>query len=88
MPALKVLIHVCYSEGTWSDLTLREIGVMFCGLDYAAVSQRVRRIQRRAETDKKLRRVFTILNVEIRPQFPHTACHLIAQVIPNAFGLR
>ena len=63
VPALKVLIHVCYSEGTWSDLTLREIGVMFCGLDYAAVSQRVRRIQRRAETDKKLKGVFEILNV-------------------------
>jgi len=46
-----------------SGLTLREIGVMFGGLDYAAVSQRVRRIQRRAETDTKLRRVFTILNV-------------------------
>jgi hypothetical protein len=46
-----------------SGLTLREIGVMFGGLDYAAVSQRVRRMQRRAETDKKLRKVFKILNV-------------------------
>jgi len=46
-----------------SGLTLREIGVMFGGLDYAAVSQRVRRMQRRAETDKKLRRVLEILNV-------------------------
>ena len=63
VPALKVLTHVCYSEGTWPDPTLREIGVMFCGLDYAAVSQRVRRIQRWAETDKKLRGVFEILNV-------------------------
>jgi putative transposase len=46
-----------------SGLTLREIGSMFGGLDYAAVSQRIRRIQKRAETDKKLKRTFEILNV-------------------------
>jgi putative transposase len=46
-----------------SGLTLREIGSMFGGLDYAAVSQRIRRIQKRAERDKKLKRTFEILNV-------------------------
>ena len=46
-----------------SGLTLREIGEMFGGLDYAAVSQRVHRIQRRAETDRKLRKIFETLNV-------------------------
>jgi hypothetical protein len=46
-----------------SGLTLREIGSMFGGLDYAAVSQRIRRIQKRAETDKKLKRTFEMLNV-------------------------
>lgn len=46
-----------------SGLTLREIGSLFGGMDYAAVSQRIRRIQKRAETDKKLRRRFEILNV-------------------------
>ena len=35
VPALKVLTNVRYSK-----VTLREIGVMFCGLDYAAVSHR------------------------------------------------
>jgi len=46
-----------------SGLTLREIGSLFGGMDYAAVSQRIRRIQKRAETDKKLKRTFEILNV-------------------------
>jgi chromosomal replication initiation ATPase DnaA len=46
-----------------SGLTLREIGSLFGGMDYAAVSQRVRRIQKRAETDKQLQRAFEILNV-------------------------
>jgi putative transposase len=46
-----------------SGLTLREIGAMFGGLDYAAVSQRIRRIQERVKKDKKLERTFEILNV-------------------------
>jgi hypothetical protein len=36
---------------------------MFGSLDYAAVSQRIRRIQKRAEEDKKLKRTFEMLNV-------------------------
>jgi chromosomal replication initiation ATPase DnaA len=44
-------------------LTLREIGSLFSGMDYAAVSQRIRRIQKRAERDKKLKRKFEMLNV-------------------------
>jgi putative transposase len=46
-----------------SGLTLREIGSMFGGLDYAAVGQRIRRIQKRAEEDKKLKCTFEMLNV-------------------------
>jgi chromosomal replication initiation ATPase DnaA len=46
-----------------SGLTLREIGSMFGGMDYAAVSQRIRRIQKRAESDKKLKRTLEMLNV-------------------------
>jgi chromosomal replication initiation ATPase DnaA len=46
-----------------SGLTLREIGSMFGGMDYAAVSQRVRRVQKRAETDSKLKRTLEMLNV-------------------------
>jgi chromosomal replication initiation ATPase DnaA len=46
-----------------SDLTLREIGSLFGGLDYAAVSQRIRRVQNRAERDKKLKQTFQMLNV-------------------------
>jgi chromosomal replication initiation ATPase DnaA len=46
-----------------SGLTLREIGSLFGGMDYAAVSQRIRRIQKCAETDKQLQRVFEMLNV-------------------------
>ena len=46
-----------------SGRTLREIGSMFGGLDYAAVSQRIRRIQKRAEEDKKLRCTLKMLNV-------------------------
>ena len=46
-----------------SGLTLREIGSMFGGMDYAAVSQRIRRIQKRAATDKKLKRTLEMLNV-------------------------
>src|SRR5438309_10134356 len=39
-----------------SGLTLREIGSMFGGIDYAAGSQRIRRIHKWAATDKKLKR--------------------------------
>jgi putative transposase len=46
-----------------SGLTLREIGSMFGGMDYAAVSQRIRRIQKRTETDRKLKRTLKMLNV-------------------------
>jgi chromosomal replication initiation ATPase DnaA len=46
-----------------SGLTLREMGSMFGGMDYAAISQRVRRIQKRAETDRKLKRTLKTLNV-------------------------
>jgi REP element-mobilizing transposase RayT len=46
-----------------SGLTLREIGSMFGGMDYAAVSQRIRRIQKQAETNKKLKHVLAMLNV-------------------------
>jgi putative transposase len=46
-----------------SGLTLREIGSMFGGMDYAAVSQRIRRIRKRAEADKKLKDTLEILNV-------------------------
>lgn len=46
-----------------SGLTLREIGSMFGGMDYAAVSQRIRRIRKRAQRDKKLERAVEMLNV-------------------------
>ncbi len=46
-----------------SGLTLREIGMMFGGIDYAAVSQRIRRIEKRAETDNRLRQTLKILNI-------------------------
>jgi chromosomal replication initiation ATPase DnaA len=46
-----------------SGLTLREIGTTFGRMDYAAVSQRIRRIRERAENDQKLKRTFEILNV-------------------------
>ena len=38
---------------------------MFGGMDYAAVSQRIRRIQKRAETDKKLKRTLKMLTTPI-----------------------
>jgi len=46
-----------------SGLTLREIGSMFAGMDYAAVSQRIRRSQKCAQRDKKLKRTVEMLNV-------------------------
>ncbi len=50
-----------------SALTLREIGLLFGGIDYAAVSDRIRRVDREIETRKQLRRTCEILNLEIRP---------------------
>ena len=35
----------------------------FGGLDYAAVGQRIHRIQKHAEADKQLKRTFEMLNV-------------------------
>ena len=59
-----------------SDLTLREIGSLFGGMDYAAVSQRIRRIQKRAETDKKLQRAFEMLNVRYDLFFSSYICEV------------
>ncbi len=44
-------------------VTLREIGTLFGGLDYAAVSQRIRRTKERMRHDKKLRHTCEMLNV-------------------------
>ena len=46
-----------------TDLSLREIGSLFGGLDYAAVSQRIRRLRRRAKIEKKLKQTLQMLNV-------------------------
>jgi putative transposase len=44
-------------------LTLREIGQLFGGLDYAAVSQRIRRVYQEIAKGKRLRRICEMLNV-------------------------
>ena len=44
-------------------LTLREIGVLFGGIDYAAVRQRVRRVDQHMARHKQLRKTCEILNV-------------------------
>ena len=44
-------------------LTLREIGKLFGGIDYAAVSQRVRRLSQRIGKQKRLRTTCKMLNV-------------------------
>jgi len=44
-------------------LTLREIGVLFGGIDYAAVSQRVRRVDQHMAKHKQFRETCEILNV-------------------------
>ena len=44
-------------------LTLREIGLLFGGMDYAAVSQRVRRLDQAIAKVKQLRRTCEMLNV-------------------------
>ena len=45
------------------DLTLREIGLLFGGMDYAAVSQRIRRVEVRLRREKHLAKTCQILNV-------------------------
>ena len=45
------------------DLTLREIGSLFGGIDYAAVSQRIRRVEARMHRQKHLFKTCQILNV-------------------------
>jgi chromosomal replication initiation ATPase DnaA len=44
-------------------MTLREIGTLFGGMNYPAVSQRVRRVQKSITGDKRLRRLCQLLNV-------------------------
>jgi chromosomal replication initiation ATPase DnaA len=44
-------------------LTLREIGQLFGGIDYAAISQRVRRLNQRIGKRKRLRATCKMLNV-------------------------
>lgn len=44
-------------------LTLREIGLLFGGIDYAAVSDRIRRVNRDISRKKELRRICEILNL-------------------------
>jgi putative transposase len=46
-----------------SGLTLREIGSLFGGIDYAAVSERVRRVDQGIVTQKQLRKTCQILNI-------------------------
>jgi chromosomal replication initiation ATPase DnaA len=45
------------------ELTLREIGLLFGGIDYAAVSQRIRRVDARLRREKHLAKTCQILNV-------------------------
>jgi chromosomal replication initiation ATPase DnaA len=44
-------------------ITLREIGAFFGGLDYAAVSQRIRRLEQEIKTDGSLCKRCEMLNV-------------------------
>lgn len=44
-------------------VTLREIGGFFGGIDYAAISQRIRRTEQRMKMDKGLRKTCEMLNV-------------------------
>lgn len=46
-----------------SALSLREIGSLFGGMDYAAVSERIRRVSREIGKENKLRRTCEILNI-------------------------
>jgi chromosomal replication initiation ATPase DnaA len=39
------------------DLTLREIGTIFGGMDYAAVAQRIRRLERNKSLQSDLRKL-------------------------------
>ena len=47
-----------------SGLSLREIGSLFGGMDYGAVSERIRRVNRDQAKEKRLRRSCEILNIE------------------------
>ena len=49
-------------------LTLREIGLLFGGIDYAAVGDRIRRVDRNLTKRRQLRKTCEILNLEIRPR--------------------
>jgi REP element-mobilizing transposase RayT len=51
--AHNVAMWVLWGHGEFS---LREIGMLFGGIDYVAVSQRIRRTRERAKKDKKLNR--------------------------------
>jgi chromosomal replication initiation ATPase DnaA len=55
-----------------TGLTLREIGAALGGVDYAAVSVAVKRLEARAKRDRPLaalqRQVAELLNVEMSPQ--------------------
>ena len=44
-------------------VTLREIGALFGGMSYPAVSERVRRVEKSITGDKRLRRLCQLLNV-------------------------
>ena len=46
-----------------SGLTLREIGLLFGGMDYAAVGQRIRRMQQSISRTKQLRKTCQLLDV-------------------------
>jgi REP element-mobilizing transposase RayT len=53
----------------WSGMSLRDLGEAAGGMDYGAVSEAVRRLERRLSTDKKLRQIHykltnTILKIE------------------------
>ena len=59
-------------------VTLREIGALFGGMNYTAVSQRVRRVEKSITGDKRLRRLCQLLNVLTRPFSPFS---LLSKVI-------
>ena len=43
-------------------VTLREIGALFGGMNYPAVSERVRRVEKSITGDKRLRRLCQLLS--------------------------
>ena len=58
--ARNVAMWLLRRKGT---LTLREIGLLFGGIDYAAVSQRIRRLDREIAKREQLRQTCEMLNV-------------------------